>query len=180
MDIETLRDLISCDPETGSLRWKERTAKYAASEGARRSWNAKYAGKPALRCEDTHGYLHGSLLGRSVFAHRVVWALSNGAWPSGQIDHINGNPKDNRIENLRDVSGRDNSKNRKLSRLNTSGMTGVQRSGKSWLAKVSDNDGKVITLGWYRTFDAACEARKAAERMMGYHYNHGRSCGEAA
>ena len=40
--------------------------------------------------------------------HRVVWLVCHGCWPMQEIDHINRNPRDNRIENLRDVTSRQN------------------------------------------------------------------------
>ena len=43
--------------------------------------------------------------------HRLVWALVYGKFPK-QIDHINGNPKDNRVENLREVTPSENDMNR--------------------------------------------------------------------
>ena len=46
-----------------------------------------------------------------VNLHQVVWVLQYGCMPT-QIDHINGNPKDNRIENLREVSRSENDMNR--------------------------------------------------------------------
>ena len=46
-----------------------------------------------------------------IYMHRVIWAWHNGHFPTMQIDHINGNKGDNRIENLREVSGSENKMN---------------------------------------------------------------------
>jgi len=60
------------------------------------------------------GYRSIGYLGRSVQEHRVVWLLVTGAWPKVHLDHINGNRADNRFENLRECSRKQNSANRKM------------------------------------------------------------------
>ena len=66
----------------------------------------------------------------SVKLHQVVWVLNHGTLPS-MIDHINGNPRDNRIENLREVSPSENDMNRVFAwKPNAStGLPGVSKSG---------------------------------------------------
>ena len=63
-----------------------------------------------------------------------------------QVDHINHNKTDNRIENLRWVSGRDNDRNRSMNKNNTSGHQGVYFDEKqnSWVARWYDDEKKRI------------------------------------
>ena len=54
-----------------------------------------------LGTHDKDGYLKVKVKKKSFFVHRIVWLLNNGHFPNGEIDHINRNRTDNRIENLR-------------------------------------------------------------------------------
>ncbi|MDQ7776289.1 HNH endonuclease [Paracoccus aminovorans] len=180
---EALRQLIRYEPDTGHLLWKERGPEwFIAGEGrytanrAARVWNSKYARKVAIDCLDpSNGYRKGTVLDTRVYAHRVIWALQVGAWPDGDIDHINGNRADNRWENLRSVPRKINARNTKRRETNTSGMMGVSQYGAHgrWRARIMA-DGKTTNIGCFDTYEAACEARQAAEAAMGFHPNHGR------
>ena len=70
----------------------------------------------------------------------IVWAVTHDRMPAGQIDHINGNPKDNRIENLREVSRSENDMNRVWTwRPNHStGLPGVCKSGAHFAIKIGN------------------------------------------
>lgn len=112
--------------------------------------------------------------GSWVKVHRLAWRLQTGEWPEGVIDHINGDPTDNRFENLRDVPQRLNSRNQKKHSRNTSGQTGVywRRDVARWQARISTDEGQK-SLGYFDTFEEAVETRKTAERENEYHINHG-------
>lgn len=139
------------------------------------SWNTRHAGKPAFAHRNGVGYLHGGLLNEKLLAHRAVWCLTTGRWPSETIDHINGNRRDNRICNLRDVPHAHNCRNQPLSKVNTSGFTGVHfDAARNKYAAHITVDGRTLHLGRFDTLADARLARQQANTKHGFHNNHGR------
>lgn len=111
--------------------------------------------------------------GKRMLAHRVVWEMHNGRITNGMhIDHLNHIRNDNRIENLRLVSRTENNRNKSLSKVNKTGVSGVRL--KDGLFEVSIGGGKNKTyIGRFSTLDEARAARKCAEFELNYHNNHG-------
>lgn len=173
-DPTVLRNLLDYDPETGALTWRERPVKMFAGQRAAASWNARYAGKPAMAGVSRQGYARGAIFDRVYLAHRVAWAIYHGSWPVEEIDHINHVRTDNRINNIRQVSRDENCRNASRASNNSSGVTGVSWHGvgRKWLAVIV-HDGEQRHLGLFTDFDQAVAARKSAERELGFHLNHG-------
>lgn len=123
------------------------------------------AGTPILR----GGHISVSIGDRRYLAHRVIWALCKDEDPAPyQIDHLNGDRTDNRIENLRKVTHQQNGMHRCQAQSNSrSGILGVythQATGK-WQANITFN-GKTIFLGLHETKEAALAVRVAKERQL--------------
>jgi hypothetical protein len=177
--IETLRALLICDPAQGKLFWKHRPLEYFAEtnnpERACAAWNARYAGKEAFTADKGNGYLRGAIFSRPYLAHRVIWAMATGAWPPDQIDHINGDRADNRIENLRAVTSAENQQNAAMRHDNTSGVVGVSwhKAHGKWQVQIRAS-GKNIHLGYFNNKDEAVATRATADIEYGFHENHGR------
>ena len=169
---EECRQLVAYDPETGNLTWKLRPLSFFNSEADAAKWNGRFPGKAALNIRSSRGYRSGALFGKTMFAHRVAWAVFYGEWPSDQIDHINGDKSDNRISNLRVVSVKENTRNKALYKNAASDVPGVWYEAKSdkWRARVGD-----VALGSYFTKAEAVAARRAGEICFSYHHNHGRA-----
>lgn len=182
ISVALLRELITANFATGDLLWNVRRADHFADSWSRPSehvcnnWNARYGGTKALSSADKFGHLCGRINARLIYAHRAIWALANGAWPTNFIDHINGIPGDNRVVNLRDVPHKDNLRNARLSMANSTGCTGVyfvpRRS--KWTARITV-DGVEKSFGYHDTYEKAVAARHAAAARFGFHPNHGRS-----
>lgn len=157
--------LLKYEPETGKLWWLPRPRELFLKDSAWKTWNRRFSGKEALSCADKSGRKGGSINGIRRAAHRIAWLLHCGSWPTGDIDHIDGNPGNNCISNLRDVTHQINLTNRALSLNNTSGFAGVYktRQGK-WGARIRTKKDGLIHLGVFvEKSDAAKKRREACE-----------------
>lgn len=161
---EEVLKLLEYDPVTGVFTWKVSPTN-RVKVGAEAGWVQVYGGK---------SYLTIQVNGRTYKAHRLAWLVLTGNFPEDQIDHINGQGLDNRSINLRSVSNAENGKNQRKHVTNTSGVTGVywDKAYAKWMAAIRLN-GKRKNLGRFDNFDEAVEARKNAERKLGYHPRHG-------
>lgn len=157
-------DYFDYDSKTGHLTWKRRPLHWFRNSHFCNAWNTKNAGKIAgTKCyrDSTIPMYWGLTIKRKhLSAHSIVWSLHNRDVPSGfEIDHVNGDPFDNRIENLRLATHAQNTQNRGPQRNNTSGLKGIwlnKRNGK-WAASINAN-GKKISLGHHPTKEKAHSA----------------------
>ena len=124
---------------------------------------------------DGLGYRVITVNGKQHKAHRLIFLFVHGRWPKYEIDHINHDRDDNRIENLREATRPENGRNRSPYKNNSSGVVGVcwNKPSKKWQARIRVN-GKLIHLGYFHCKEEAARARKEAERRYGFHPNHGK------
>lgn len=178
LSIQTLESVIEYRAD-GRLFWKEAPRDIFPTEAKysqyylHKTWNKQNAGKEALTYTDPYGYKMGMIFKHRVKAHQVVWALHHGEWPKHQIDHVNGNPADNRIENLRDVPQSVNCRNNKRRRDNVTGFVGVYHMPNGRFYAQITRDGKTHHLGTFDTFEQAKAARIDAQSAMGFSKRHG-------
>lgn len=157
MDAQLLRETLSYDPETGIFRWLVRASKNTII--------GSIAG-----CIVGNGYYQIRMLGKqSFYAHRLAHLYMTGEWPPEEIDHMDGNPLNNRWSNLRIADRVENGRNACRPSHNTSGIKGVcwDRRRKKWRAYIVVKK-KHIGLGAF-TFkhDAAAAYAHAATKLFG-------------
>lgn len=148
---EYLRELLSYNPDSGAFIW------LVSCRGTKAGDIAGTSGSEGRR-HITIGY------GRYK-AHRLAWLYVYGAWPSKLIDHINGDPTDNRIANLREATVAENQGNQRLAHSNNStGLLGAQKKHgrRDFRARIVIN-GKEIHLGHFASAELAHKAYLAAK-----------------
>ncbi|AUS01375.1 hypothetical protein NVP1284A_48 [Vibrio phage 1.284.A._10N.286.55.A5] len=171
---EYIEECLDYNPNTGVFTWKFRPRYHFKNEGAFKMWNRRYSNQECGRIkENSSGKRYRTIMldGKPKYAHRLAWFIFKGDIDdSMQIDHINGDGLDNRIENLRQVTAAENSKNLRLSKRNTSGFSGVRfcNSYRKWEARIGKEN-----LGYFKSYEDAVSARIKAEADRGYHKNHG-------
>ena len=154
------------EPHTGHIYWT------VPVTGSDRSSHPTNMIKP-LGYSDSSGYRKARVNKQIYCLHRLIWVMAYGQDPgSASIDHIDGDPSNNKLDNLRLVTQVVNCRNMVKSPRNTSGIMGVRwnKNSKSWQVSISAK-----TIGYHKDFFEACCARKSAEVKLGYHINHGRA-----
>jgi hypothetical protein len=108
--------------------------------------------------------------GRAYYEHRLAWLYVHGEFPKYCIDHINRNPSDNRICNLRLATQKQNLENQSMNRKNTSGFTGVSwtKSRNRYRATITHNK-KQYHLGFFLNAEDASKAYKKAAKEIFTH-----------
>lgn len=152
-----LRELLHYDPETGVFTRKVRTAQ-RHQVGDRADYGINTGGMK--------GYRTVALDSRKYLAHRAAWLYVYGEWPNDQIDHMDGDPSNNRIANLRDVPDGVNKQNkRRPKKTSKSGFLGVYFHQNRWYARVQLNRRQVYMVG-HDTPEAAHADYVIAKRKL--------------
>lgn len=153
-----LRELLNYDELTGNFTWRH--------PGKKRRLD-----RPA-GCVKAPGYIVIRVDGVLLRAHRLAWLYVHGKWPALEIDHIDGNPSNNVLANLREADSRMNKQNRHVARSDSStGIMGVQYdkkrglystriqtpSGIKFLGRFADPlEAQAVYLAAKRTHHAGC------------------------
>jgi hypothetical protein len=120
-----------------------------------------------------HGYKQIHIDGKRYLRHRLIYMMFNGFMPE-QIDHINCNKSDDRIENLRVASYETNGWNAPAKRTNTSGFKNVDwhKRMQKWRVKLSVNKSQKV-IGYFSDVElAGLVAEAAREKYHKMYSNH--------
>lgn len=155
---ERLRELLNYDENTGVFRWRTKTS------------NRAIVGSPAgclSLSRGGHRRIEIRLDGKLYKAHRLVWLYVHGRWPADQIDHIDADPTNNRISNLRECNNQQNHYNLPTRRTNKTGYKGVcyvaaRRRFHAYIRV----EGRNTFLGSFSTAEQAHEAYKTATKKF--------------
>lgn len=149
---DELKHQLSYNPDTGHFTWIIRKS------GVRTSG---IAGKTR-----PNGYRLITIDYVQHYVHRLAWLYTYGEWPTADVDHINRDPSDNRIANLRQVTRAQNLRNVAARSNSTTGIKGVtlQKSGK-YRACICINH-KKQHIGLYWTAEEAAAAYAAAASKL--------------
>lgn len=136
--------------ETGRLTWRTHRNK------------SKIGKQAGAVCGE---YVQICIDGENYKAHRVIWLMEKGKWPECLVDHRDSDGLNNRWRNLREATHRENARNKRPGKRNTTGYVGVcpdKASGK-FEAHIGV-DGRTVHLGKFQCVTAAVAARCAAEK----------------
>lgn len=155
LNAERLRELLSYDPETGVFTWAVRPSQRVM------------AGSIAGAAHKS-GYRYIKIMGRSYFAHRLAWLYVHGEWPANEVDHVDGDPLNNALSNLRSATRAENMQNFSRARADSkSGFRGVTWNSqyRKWEANITHR-GRQRRVGFFDTAESAHNAYLAAKAEL--------------
>lgn len=147
-----IKECLRYCPKTGAIIWIKQKGK-------------RVTPGMAAGTLDISGYIKIGLNKHNLRAHRIAWFLHYGAWPVNQVDHIDGDRANNRINNLRDVTQSDNQHNIYDSNIGnkSTGLRGVtKKKGRRFQAKITVH-GVIKHLGSFDTAQRASYAYQDAK-----------------
>ena len=148
-----LKELLSYNPDTGIFTWRHPTS------------NRVKVGD-VCSCKDVKGYLVIRLFNKQYKAHQLAWLYTHGCFVK-ELDHINRQPGDNRMANLRVATRSEQMHNAGMLKNNISGVKGVcwhKASGK-WHVRIWFN-GKCNSFGYFDCLESAKKERDARTKIF--------------
>lgn len=150
-ELDLIKESIEYNPKTGVFVWKNISKHHSEKLGKKCGVWLKSKNKE---------YLVIQIAKKKWRAHRLAWYIYYGYIPN-VIDHINGDTRDNRISNLRDVTNLENAQNhllRDISKKKSKLPIGVRETNSGrFCARIRVN-GTCITIGTYDTPEMAHDA----------------------
>lgn len=123
-----LKERLHYAPETGVFTWIKPASNRVAVGSVASAWRATRKGEKRLSI---------NVNGRRYEASRLVWLYVYGEFPDTLVDHVDTDPGNNKVDNLRKATNQENLFNQGPFRNNTSGFKGVSwdKDREKWLAK---------------------------------------------
>jgi len=152
---EDLRQILHYDPETGIFTWL-RQLSYRGKLGTRAGCFKTRSGRVVI-----------GMFGTEYYAYRLAWLYMTGVWPPMDIDHIDGDPRNNRFSNLRLCTMSQNIQNQRRAKSNsTTGLLGAWPTPGGRFFSCIKVKGHVTYLGNFKTAQEAHHAYIAAKRKL--------------
>lgn len=150
---ELVKDFFNYDHNTGIITHKQ-------DKGSNKVEGSRAESKGV-------GCLTVSINDKNYVAHVIAWLWYYGYIPENFIDHIDRDCTNNKISNLREVTNKCNQRNTGNPKDNTSGVKGVywHKAKNNWKAEITNN-GRLLYLGSYTSFEDAVCARLAGEQCL--------------
>lgn len=156
---EEVRAVLDYDPATGVFRWlKANSSKVRVGDVA--------------GSQNLGGYVSIGVDCRRYYAHRLAWLYVRAVWPATGLDHIDGDPSNNALANLRETTPAANMQNRRKQTTSAGRPTSSQYLGVSWdkekgrwVAYIG-HGGKLQKLGRFKTEEEAHSAYLAAKAQL--------------
>ena len=156
MNQATVRSLFAYDSDSGNLVWRSKNL-----------YHKRFNGRIAGGVEQKTGYHRVKIHGRSYQTHRLIWLYHYGYLPV-ELDHEDQNKLNNRLENLREVTAKQNKQNYPLRKDNKYGCPGIHFRRGYYEVSIQ---GKYEAS--FKTLEEAIAKRRSLEEERGFHSNHG-------
>jgi HNH endonuclease len=149
----------------GKLIGKVRPFLHFSNSRQMKIWNSKFAGKRVGRVMSTSHYRQVMLNGIRYLEHRIVAKMFKLSVDGYEVDHIDGDSLNNRIENLRIASRQQNMQNNSGWRKKSLRL-GVSKKVDGKFVAYIRKDGRHLHLGTFPNEVLAAKAREQAERSI--------------